>query len=417
METLANVLLYGTGDAVDLTIADGRIVDVTPATDGGEPQIVLPGLVDMHVHFRDPAAPGSVQSLAENLESGARASAAGGFTEVFAMANTEPVTDTPSRWEDMRRRSIDLGVGVHPVSSLTEGLGGDRLVDLEGMRAAGALLFSDDGRCLDDHGLAREAMARLAAVGGIYAEHAQDSTIAGDGVIDASVARSLGVPGWPTAGEASIVERDIQLAADTGCRVHVCHVSTRESLGLIRAAKASGLSVTAEVTPHHLVLTAEDARRTGPALKVNPPLRSTADRDALRAALLDGTIDVVATDHAPHAAVLKDRDWTHAAFGLTGVETALAVVAHVVEEERGAVDWQTVATLMSTTPRALTGLPVVSLTVGDEASLCVVAEDDVTVDPTRHVSLSRNSPFVGWKLGHRIVDTHRRGRQTWSGCD
>ncbi|MFJ2633277.1 dihydroorotase [Streptomyces sp. NPDC087422] len=395
----------------DLTVEDGviRAVDAV----AGEPTggTVLPGLVDLHTHLREPGG-----EEAETLASGAAAAAAGGFTDVFAMANTSPVTDTVARVREVRRRARGLGVRVHPVAAATAGLAGEAIVDVAALAAAGVTVFSDDGKCVNDDNLVLELLTAMARYGTAFAQHAQSAAIVRDGVVNAPVAAGLGVPGWPGAGEEAVIGRDLALAAATGGRLHICHVSTAGSVALVRAAKREGLSVTAEVTPHHLMLTDTQAAERGPALKVNPPLRSATDVAAVRAALRDGTIDVVATDHAPHPARTKTCSWLSAAFGLTSLETALPVVAEVfADPATGAVDWTAVARVMSTAPAAigriahLAGRPVA---VGEPATFCVVRPQAWRAEPATWLSRSANSPFHGRDFAHRVTLTVLEGRPT-----
>ncbi|WP_052850633.1 dihydroorotase [Streptomyces avicenniae] len=416
---MADVAVPGRDGAFDLRVADGRITDIRPATGRPAPGehvaltggTVLPGLVDLHTHLREPGG-----EEAETLRTGARAAAAGGFTDVFAMANTTPVTDTAERVAELRRRAEGLGVRLHPVGAATVGLAGRETVDVDALADAGVTLFSDDGRCVDDDGLVLDLLTGMARRGTAFAQHAQSGAIVRDGVVNAPVAPLLGVPGWPAAGEEAVIGRDLALVAATGGRLHVCHVSTAGSVALVRAAKAAGLPVTAEVTPHHLVLGDEHAVRHGPAMKVNPPLRAAEDIAAVRAALRDGTIDIVATDHAPHPARTKTGSWQSAAFGLTSLETALPVTAEVFTDGRtGTVDWEAVGAVLSARPAVIgridgtAGRPV---SVGEPATFCVVRAEHWRAAPDTWHSRSANSPFHGRDFGHRVVLTALAGRVT-----
>ncbi|WP_433891065.1 dihydroorotase [Streptomyces sp. CA-111067] len=409
--TLRGVGIAGRDGGWDVVVADdGTIAEIRPAgtADGG---VLLPGLVDLHTHLREPGG-----EEAETLESGGRAAAAGGFTDVFAMANTSPVTDTPERVRALRQLAAGVRVRVHPVGAATVGLAGKEAVDVAALAAEGVTLFSDDGRCVDDAGLVLELLTAMARQGTAFAQHAQSASIVRDGVVNAPVAAGLGVPGWPAAGEEAVIGRDLALAAATGGRLHICHVSTAGAVALVRSAKRDGLPVTAEVTPHHLLLTDETAARRGPALKVNPPLRSAEDVTAVRAALRDGTIDLVATDHAPHPARTKTCSWQAAAFGLTSLETALPVVAEVfADPASGAVDWAAVARVMSVRPAAIGGIPGLAgrpVTAGGPATFCLVRAERWQAGPDGWQSRSANSPFTGREFAHRVVLTALDGRIT-----
>ncbi|WP_443071992.1 dihydroorotase [Streptomyces sp. NBC_01477] len=408
---MERVGVAGRDGLYDLVVADGLIQELRPAPPGASGGVVLPGLVDLHTHLREPGG-----EEAETLATGARAAAAGGFTDVFAMANTAPVTDTVARVRELRRRAEGLPVRVHPVAAATTGLDGQALVDVAALAAAGVTLFSDDGRCVDDAGLVLDLLTAMARHGTAFAQHAQSTAIVRDGVVNSPVAAGLGVPGWPAAGEEAVIGRDLALAAATGGRLHICHVSTAGAVALVRAAKRDGLPVTAEVTPHHLVLTDRHAVRRGPALKVNPPLRSAEDVTAVREALRDGTIDIVATDHAPHPARTKSGSWLTAAFGLTSLETALPVVADVFTDLRtGTVDWAAVAAVMSVRPAAVGGVADLAgrpTAPGEPATFCVVRPERWRPHPAARFSRSANSPFHGADFAHRVRLTALAGRPT-----
>ncbi|TDE14373.1 dihydroorotase [Jiangella asiatica] len=405
-----NVRLAGGPERVDVTVEAGRLVRIAPAAAAEDTsRVLLPGFVDLHTHLREPGG-----ETAETIATGTRAAAAGGYTDVFAMANTDPVTDGVERVRDVRRRAARADARVHVVSAATMRQAGEELVDVAALRRTGVVLFSDDGHCVGDDGLVYRLLTELAERGGVFAQHAQSAGIAGAGVINERVAASVGCPGWPDAGEEAVVARDIAIARATGGHLHVCHVSTRRSVDLIRWAKQVGAPVTAEVTPHHLVLQDTDAVARGPALKVNPPLRSAEDVRALREAVADGTIDVVGTDHAPHPARTKARPWTEAAFGLTALETALPIVAGVLSSASG-TDWRRLTQVMSSVPASLGQLPRVALAVGSAADLCVVETGpEYSLAVADHHSRSRNTPFDGHPVRHRVVLTMLGGRVTHS---
>ncbi len=318
--------------------------------------VALPGLVDLHTHLREPG-----REDAETVRTGSQAAAVGGFTAVLAMANTSPVTDTAEAAE----RVLDLGraaglVDVQPVGAVTRGLGGEELAELGLMHRSRARVsvFSDDGRCVANARVMRRALEYVKAFGGVVSQHAQDPDLAGPTSCchEGELSGRLGLPGWPGVAEEVIVARDVMLARHTGSRVHVAHASTAGTVEVLRWAKARRAStVTAEVTPHHLLLTTDLLAGYDPTFKVNPPLRPQEDVEALRAALADGTIDAVATDHAPHARHDKEHAFVDAAFGMLGLETALPVVAKVMVES-GLLDWAGVARVMSTNPARIAGL-------------------------------------------------------------
>jgi len=335
------------------------------------------------------------------------------------MANTTPVTDTAEAAE----RILDLGraaglVDVVPVGAVTKGLAGEELAELGLMHRSRARVsvFSDDGRCVHDARVMRRALEYVRAFGGVVSQHAQDPHLAGPQACahEGELSGRLGLPGWPGVAEESVVARDVMLARHTGSRVHVAHVSTAATVEVIRWAKAQGIAVTAEVTPHHLALTTDLLAGYDPVYKVNPPLRPQEDVDALRAALADGTIDAVATDHAPHARHDKEHAFVDAAFGMLGLETALSVVSDVMVAS-GRLDWAGVARVMSVNPARIAGLAGHGhdLVVGAPANLTLVDPSaTVTVDRGASLSLSRNNPWHGHTLRGAVHATLLRGRVT-----
>lgn len=397
------------GSRADLGIRDGLFID--PADLGAPDRVVdadgllaLPGLVDMHTHLREPG-----REDAETILTGSRSAAAGGYTAVHAMANTSPVADTAGVVEQVHRLGREAGyTQVRPVGAVTVGLAGETLAELGAMAdsAARVRMFSDDGHCVWDPLVMRRALEYVKAFDGIIAQHAQDPRLTeGAQMNEGAVSAELGLPGWPAVAEEAIIARDVLLAEHVGSRLHVCHVSTAGSVALIRWAKARGIRVTAEVTPHHLLLTDERARTYDPVYKVNPPLRTQEDVEALRAGLADGTIDVVGTDHAPHPAEHKCVEWTAAAMGMVGMESALAVVSHAMaDHDFGPAD---LARVMSTRPAEIMGLRHHgTLAAGTGANLVLVdPEAPHTVEPESHLTLGRNNPFRGWTLTARVTDT------------
>ncbi len=399
----------------DLYVDDaGVLVDSAP--DGAEVidadgLVALPGLVDLHTHLREPG-----REDAETILTGSQAAALGGYTAVLAMANTSPVTDTAEAasrvWELGREAGL---VHVQPVGAVTRGLAGEELAELGLMHRsrAGVTVFSDDGKCVHDARVMRRALEYVKAFGGVVSQHSQDPALAGPAACchEGELSGRLGLPGWPGIAEEVIVARDVMLARHTGSRVHVAHVSTAGSVEVLRWAKAQGISVTAEVTPHHLLLTTDLLAGYDPTFKVNPPLRPQEDVEALRAALADGTIDAVATDHAPHARHDKEHAFVDAAFGMVGLETALAVVRTAMPD----LSWADVARVMSTTPARIAGLADQgrTLAAGAPAHVVLVEPDaEVTVDRDASASLSRNNPWHGRRLTSRVVHTVYGGRVT-----
>ena len=408
----------GVGGSADILIRDGVIVGVGEnlSDDGARVidatgLVALPGLVDLHTHLREPG-----REDAETVETGTRAAALGGFTAVHAMANTEPVADTAGVVEQVWRLGRQAGYAdVRPVGAVTVGIHGKNLAELGAMAdsAARVTVFSDDGHCVADPLLMRRALEYVKAFGGVIAQHAQEPRLTeGAQLNEGEVASRLGLAGWPAAAEEAIIARDCLLAAHTGSRLHVCHVSTAGSVEIIRWAKSKGWRVTAEVTPHHLLLTDDLAENYDTAYKVNPPLRTKSDVDALRQGLADGTIDAVATDHAPHPVEAKETEWAEAAMGMTGLETALSVVQHTMVDT-GLLDWAGVADRMSVRPATIGrvaghGHPIAP---GSPANITLydAKAPGEEVDPAAHASKSRNSPFKGMKLPGRVHATFLRG--------
>ncbi|QGQ19359.1 dihydroorotase [Cellulomonas sp. JZ18] len=408
------------GDRTDVRVEDGVVaaLGTDASADGatvvdGDGLVLLPGLVDLHTHLREPG-----REDAETVASGTRAAAAGGFTAVHAMANTSPVQDTAGVVEQVWRLGRDAGwAEVRPVGAVTVGLAGERLAELQAMArsAAAVRVFSDDGKCVHDPVLMRRALEYVKAFDGVIAQHAQEPRLTeGAQMHEGVVSAELGLTGWPAVAEEAIIARDVLLAEHVGSRLHVCHLSTAGSVEIVRWAKARGIAVTAEVTPHHLVLTDESARGYDPRFKVNPPLRTAEDVEAVRAGLEDGTIDVVATDHAPHTREDKDCEWAAAAFGMTGLETALSVVQATMVDT-GRLTWTAVARVLSHTPAAIgrvagQGRPIA---VGEPANLTLVDPSARrTVVPERQATASVNSPFAGTELPGAVVATFLRGRPT-----
>ncbi|MHA6764585.1 dihydroorotase [Streptacidiphilus sp. PAMC 29251] len=409
------------GEPQDLRLKDGVIAEIGAALEPAEGDtvveaeglIALPGLVDLHTHLREPG-----REDAETVHTGTRAAAKGGFTAVHAMANTFPVADTAGVVEQVWRLGRESGYcDVQPVGAVTIGLEGKQLAELGTMAdsAASVRVFSDDGKCVDDAVIMRRALEYVKAFGGVIAQHAQEPRLTeGAQMNEGAVSGELGLIGWPAVAEESIIARDVLLAAHVGSRLHVCHVSTAGSVEIIRWAKSKGWDVTAEVTPHHLLLTDELVRSYDPVYKVNPPLRTEADVLALREALADGTIDAVATDHAPHPSEDKDCEWAAAAMGMVGLETALSVVQQTMVDT-GLIGWAEVADRMSYRPAAIGGLVGHGRPVSVDEPANLVLVDPAyrgTVNPDTFASRSRNTPYRGRDLPGRVVATFLRGRAT-----
>lgn len=401
----------------DVVVKDGRIAGVYPpgkAPDVGDAPAgadttrvidaagmwVTPGLIDLHVHLREPG-----QTHKETIRTGCRAAAAGGITAVCAMPNTSPVNDTAETTRFMLDRAAAArSARVYPVAAISCGLGGERLTDFEALKAAGAVAVSDDGCPVNDIALMRRAMDHAKALDLLVMPHCEVPELVGEGVMnDGPVARRLGVAGIPNAAESIMVMRDIALAELTGCRLHIAHVSTAQSVQAIRAAKAQGLPVTAETAPHYFALTEAAVERYGTNAKMNPPLRSEDDRRAILAAVVDGTLDVIATDHAPHSVDEKRRPFAEAPNGIIGLESALPVSMTLYHE--GHVDRRKLVRLMATTPARILGRSA-GLSAGMTADITIIdPERPHTVDAERFESLSRNCPFHGWALKGAAVMT------------
>jgi len=402
----------------DIVIEDGVITAIGADLSGdvvvdGAGCIALPGLVDLHTHLREPG-----REDAETVLSGSRSAALGGFTAVHAMANTNPVADTAGVVEQVWRLGQEAGlVDVRPVGAVTIGLEGTALASLGAMAdsAAAVRVFSDDGKCVHDPVLMRRALEYVKAFDGVVAQHAQEPRLTVDAQMNEGVVSSkLGLAGWPAVAEEAIIARDVLLAQHVGSRLHICHLSTAGSVDIVRWAKARGINVTAEVTPHHLYFTDDIIESYNPIFKVNPPLRTREDVEAVRAGLADGTIDIVATDHAPHASEDKDCEWAAAAFGMTGLETALAVV-HDTMVKTCLMTWAAVAERMSVNPASIgrvadQGQPIA---VGSPAHITLFNPSiDVEIHPEHTASNSRNTPFAGLTLPGKVVATFYRGRPT-----
>jgi dihydroorotase len=405
--TVADIAIEGdkiTSVGTDLSADGASVIDAKGL-------VALPGLVDLHTHLREP---GFEQS--ETILTGSQSAAAGGFTAVHAMANTLPVQDTAGVVEQVQRIGFEAGyVDVVPVGAVTVGLDGKQLAELGAMANSKARVrvFSDDGKCVHDPVLMRRALEYVKAFGGVIAQHAQEPRLTeGAQMNEGKVSAELGLTGWPSVAEESIIARDVLLAEHVGSRVHICHLSTAGSVEIVRWAKARGINVTAEVTPHHLLLTDELARSYDAVYKVNPPLRTQEDVVALRAALVDGTIDIIATDHAPHPAEAKDCEWQAAAFGMLGLEIAASVAQDVLIDS-GASNWQRLAEVLSHNPARIGSLDEQGqeIAAGSIANITLIDPSVKREISTSH-SKSSNNPYRGLTLRGAVVHTIYRGYPT-----
>ena len=419
-DILITAATLATGETTDILVRDGLVAELGRGLSHADARVIaadglraLPGLVDLHTHLREP---GFEQS--ETVLTGSRAAAIGGFTAVHAMANTSPVADTAGVVEQVMTLGESAGyVTVRPIGAVTVGLEGTRLAEIGAMAESRAAVrvFSDDGKCVHDALLMRRALEYTSAFGGVVAQHAQEPRLTeGAQMHEGAISGELGLAGWPSVAEESIIARDVLLAQHTGARLHVCHVSTAGSVEVLRWAKARGIRVTAEVTPHHLLLTDESVRSYDARFKVNPPLRTEADVLAVRAALADGTIDIVATDHAPHPIESKECEWGAASMGMVGLESALSIVQQTMVDT-GSLGWTDVARILSRTPAEIGGL------TGYAEGIAVGAPAEITLyDPSAERmfglgslrGLGRNSPYIGRVLPGRVVTTIHRGYLT-----
>jgi dihydroorotase len=399
------------GTITNIDVSGDSIVSVQPEAKEarkvieGSGLIALSGFVDLHTHLREPGAESS-----EDVLSASRAAAKGGYTAIHAMANTNPVADNPVIVEHVAQLGKKAGyVLVQPIGAVTVGLAGEQLAELGLMNKSRAkvTVFSDDGKCVSDALVMRRALEYVAGFGGVIAQHAQEPRLSKDAQMnEGAQSIQLGLTGWPSVAESSIIARDALLAKATNSRLHICHVSTKESVAVIRWAKEQGIKITAEVTPHHLLLTDDLVASYNPVFKVNPPLRTEEDVMALREAVADGTIDIIATDHAPHAAELKEGTWNEAAFGMIGLETAAAIV-YTTLVKTGLIDWPRFEEIMSTKPAQIGSLDTQgrAIAVGNKANIVLFNPDAEEIIQSQFESKSSNSPFVGMSLAGQVVCT------------
>ena len=408
------------GEAIDLRIESGVIREIAAGgtLDAEDSQVisahgmqVLPGLVDLHTHLREPG-----REDAETVRTGSAAAALGGFTAVHAMANTDPVADTAGVVEQVVRLGRAAGYcDVFAVGAVTQGLAGKELAELGAMAhsMANVRVFSDDGQCVFDSLVMRRALEYVKQFDGVIAQHAQDPRLTENAQMnEGRVSARLGLAGWPAVAEEAIIARDVLLAEHVQARLHICHVSTAGSVEIIRWAKARGIQVTAEVTPHHLLLTDDSAESYNPAFKVNPPLRTAKDVQALRQALVDGTIDIVATDHAPHPKESKECEWSEAANGMIGLETALSVVQESVIDN-SLTDWKVIAERMSAAPARIGRINDHGIGAIKDARANIILYDSKIrrrVSEIKSASKSQNTPYFDRTLPGQVMYTFLHGR-------
>ena len=419
---IKNALLLE-GKKIDIGIKNGTISNISSSISGevifdAKGNLVIPGLVDLHTHLREPGREDS-----ETVATGSLAAVRGGFTAVSPMANTFPVADSAGVVEQVFALGKEVQLcDVFPIGAVTEGLKGERLSEIVAMHNSNAnvRIFSDDGKCVFDPLLMRRALEYVKTFDGIIAQHAQDPRLTVNAQMNEGVVSSkLGLTGWPAVAEEAIIARDILLAEHVGSRLHICHLTTAGGVELVRFAKNRGIKVTAEVTPHHLLLTEDLINGYDPVYKVNPPLRTEVDVLALRAGLADGTIDIVATDHAPHPSEDKDCEWQAAAFGMLGLETALSVVSKAMIESK-LMDWSGLVKVMSENPAKIAGYENHGneIKVGSRANLAVIdTKATWKVDRNRLASKSKNTPFEGMELPAKVLATIFDGRLVHGGLD
>ncbi|WP_132993472.1 dihydroorotase [Gordonia zhaorongruii] len=418
---ITNVRPYGDGAPVDVAVVDGEITAIGAGLDApeaadtfdGRGGVLLPGFVDLHTHLREPG-----REDTETVASGSQAAARGGYTAVFAMANTAPVADNAVVTDLVWRLGQEVGlVDVHPVGAVTVGLAGEQLAEMGMMAdgAAGVRLFSDDGKCVHDPVIMKRALEYSTGLGVLISQHSEDPRLTVGAIAhDGPTAARLGLAGWPRAAEESIVARDALLARDAGARVHIAHASTAGTVELLRWARGQGIVVTAEVTPHHLLLDDSRLETYDGVNRVNPPLREASDKQALRQALAEGIVDCIATDHAPHAAQEKCCEFSQARPGMLGLETALSIVVDTMVRP-GLLDWRGVARVMSERPAEIVGLDDQGrpIAVGEPANLTIIDPDtEWTVRGDRVASKSQNTPYDEMMLPGVVTGTVLRGRVT-----
>jgi dihydroorotase len=405
----------GRDEVADVFIADGKFADL-PAPDAAEidarGQVVCPGFIDMHVHLREPG-----HGAKETIATGTRAAAAGGFTSVVAMPNTDPVADHPGIIAWMEERAAEVGVvNVFTTGAITVGSQGGQLAPIGAMAAAGIVAVTDDGRCVQSH----EVMRRAAEYAGMFGlpvlDHCQEASLAGSEAVmhEGFWSTLLGLPGWPRMAEEIIVARDAMLSAATGTKIHCQHLSSAGSVRLLREARAQGIALSGEVCPHHIALTDEALQGYDTNFKMNPPLREQSDIDALLGGIADGTIEILATDHAPHAVYEKEVEFAAAPFGIVGLETAVGIFCEILLHRHKVVDLPRLVSMLTVNPARLLALDRGTLAAGSAGDVTLLDPDrEWVVDKEQFASKARNTPFHGWKLRGRAVRTIVGGCTVW----
>lgn len=404
----------------DLLLVGGRIADPAEFSRIKEPVeeidatglVVAPGLIDLHVHLREPG-----QSAKETIASGTRAAAAGGFTSVVCMPNTSPAVDNPSvvTWIIEKARA-EACVNVFPTGAITKGIAGEELAPIGSMRKAGIVALTDDGRCVQNHEVMRRALEYARMFGLTVMDHCQDYNLVGKGVMHEGYwSTILGLPGWPAAGEEIIVQRNALLAELCDTPIHCQHLSAGGSVHLLREARARGIKLSGEICPHHIALTDECLRGYDTNFKMNPPLRTARDIDALLGGVADGTITVLASDHAPHCSYEKEAEFDVAPFGILGLETELGLFLDILVHKKKVIGLPRLVEMLTLEPARLLGLDRGTLAIGAHADVTLIDPDrEWTVDKEASFSLSRNTPFHGWELKGRAVRTIVGGKTVWS---
>ena len=407
-------------EIIDLLITDGKIAPLSPISElSFQPEeidasnlIVAPGLIDMHVHLREPGF-----GHKETIESGGRAAAAGGFTTIACMPNTSPVADTPSTIAWIKERAAAAAcVNVLPTGAISKNISGEELGPIGSLAQAGVVAITDDGHCIQNNELMRRAVEYARMVGVPVLDHCQDYNLVGNGVVHEGYwSRLLGLPGWPAAGEEAIVMRNILLADLCDHPIHCQHVSTAGSVRLLREARGRGVKITGEVCPHHIALTDEAIQNFNTNYKMNPPLRAQADVDALLEGIADGTLSILASDHAPHADFEKEVEFDAAPFGIIGLETELGLFLDLLVHKQRKIDIARLIEMYTVEPARLLKINAGTLSIGAPADVTLIDPDlEWTVKIGKFESASRNSPFDGWKLKGRAVRTIVRGRTVWN---
>ncbi len=407
-------------EIADLLIVDGRIADKSEVRSqkseieeiDARGLVVAPGLIDLHVHFREPG-----QSAKETIASGAKAAAAGGFTSVVCMPNTSPTVDQPSvvTWI-LEKAKAEACVNVFPTGAITKGIAGEELAPIGSMHKAGIVALTDDGHCIQNHEIMRRALEYARMFGLVVMDHCQDYNLVGKGVMhEGRVSAELGLPGWPSAGEEIIVQRNALLAELCDTPIHCQHLSAAGSVRLLREARARGVKLSGEVCPHHIALTDDTIRSFDTHFKMNPPLRTQRDIDALIGGIADGTINVLASDHAPHCSYEKEVEFDAAPFGILGLETELGLFLNILVHQQKAIALPRLIELLTLEPARLLGLDRGTLSIGAPADVTLIDPDlEWTVDRNASFSRSRNTPFHGWELKGRAVRTIVGGKTVWT---